>query len=286
MNILLHHDLRVRELVSVLEIGQSRISRHLKILADAGLLENVREGAWGFYHIPETGPGRRFIEAVRYLFESEAVYDEDIKRARQAVEDRRRRTLHFFDANAPRWELLKGEILGSLDLNQTILGRIPGCSVCVDLGCGTGDLLELMTARADKVIGVDSSPRMLEEARKRFKNAGGSVDIRLGEIEHLPLCDAEADIAVVCLVLQYIADPSAALAEAGRVIKSGGRLLLAEIEKHESLELRDRYGARWLGFSRSEVENRLGLNGFAILEVERHSLDSNLVLNLYNAAKK
>src|SRR6056297_3990432 len=80
VNIMLHHELKVGELVSVMEMGQSRISRHLKILADAGLVENVREGVWGFYHIARSGPGKRFIDAVRYLFEDDPAYENDVRR--------------------------------------------------------------------------------------------------------------------------------------------------------------------------------------------------------------
>src|SRR6056297_2423867 len=101
LNILLHHELKVGELVSNLEMGQSRISRHLKILADAGLVEHLREGVWGFYYISRSGPGRRFIDAVRYLFEDDPVYETDIQKAAKIIDERKRHTLQFFDDIAP-----------------------------------------------------------------------------------------------------------------------------------------------------------------------------------------
>ena len=286
INIMLHHELKVGELVSVLEMGQSRISRHLKILVDADLVENLGEGVSGFYYIARGGPGRRFIEAVRYLFEDDPLYAVDIQRAARIIERRKLTTLQFFDHIAPRWDLFKGEILGDFDLNQAIFKDAGSHQAGVDLGCGTGDLLESMKLHAQKVIGVDSSPRMLEEARKRFQDAAENIEIRLGEIEHLPLSDAEADLAVISLVLQYLAKPEAAIAEVGRILKKGGLFIVADFEKHDQTELRAKYGARWLGFSRQEIENWLAANGFLLQTVNNYELEKGLPLNIYFANKQ
>ncbi len=285
LNILLHHELKVGELVTVLEMGQSRISRHLKILADAGLAENLKEGGWGIYRIARSGAGRRFIDAVRYLFADEPFFETDLQRARRVIEERRIHTLQFFDTIASRWNLFKGEILGDFDLNRAIFKNAGACSVGVDLGCGTGDLLESMRAHAAKVIGVDSSPRMLEQARERFQDTGNAIEIRLGEIEHLPLSDGEADFAVLSLVLQYLADPSEALAEVARVLKKNGHFVLADFEKHDEQLLREKYGARWLGFSRQEVQNWMAANGFELDAVASYKLDRGLTLNIYQATR-
>jgi len=285
VHILLHHELKVGELVTVLEMGQSRISRHLKILADAGLVENLKEGGWGVYHIVRSGAGRRFIDAVRYLFEAEPVYETDLARAGHVIEERRRNTLRFFDTIASRWDLFKGEIIGDFDLNRAIFKNAGTYAVGVDLGCGTGDLLDSMKTQAAKVIGVDSSPRMLEEARKRFQDTGKAIEIRLGEIEHLPLSDGEADFAVLSLVLQYLADPAAAVAEVGRILQKNGSFVLADFEKHEDPLLREKYGARWLGFTRQKVQNWLAANGFELQAVDSYKLDRGLPLNIYHATK-
>jgi ArsR family transcriptional regulator len=285
VNILLRHELKVGELVAVLQMGQSRISRHLKILAEAGLVENQREGVWGFYRIAQGGPGRDIIEAVRYLFENDTVYEADLSRAAQVLEERKRNTLRFFDTIAPRWNLFKEEIIGGFDLGGAIFRDASGYEVAVDLGCGTGDLLEEMRSRAKKVIGVDSSPRMLEEARKRFLNRAEAIEIRLGEIEHLPLSDGEADLAVISLVLQYLAKPEAALAEVSRILARGGRLILADFEKHDSRELREKFGARWLGFTKEEVEGWMAANGFDLQRVDHHRLEKGLPLVIYHAQR-
>lgn len=284
VNILLRHDLRVGELVSVLEMGQSRVSRHLKILADAGLARYLKDGVWGVYSIAESGPARTFINAVRYLFENDPVLENDLKRARALIESRSSATLRFFDHIAPGWDMLKREILGSFDLGRAIFKDAGKYGVGVDLGCGTGELLDIMKDHAGTAIGVDSSPRMLQEARKRFSAAGGkNVEIRLGEIEHLPLGDNEADLAVISLVLHYLEEPVRAVAEVARVLKAGGDFVLAEFAPHENRSLKSVYGVKWLGFDPAAVRSWLEKNAFRVNRVESHGLDKGPAVNIFRA---
>ena len=284
-NVLLHHDLKVGELVSVMEMGQSRISRHLKILSDAGMVKCLKEGVWGIYSIADKGPGRNFIEAVRYLFEGDAVLEQDLQKARQVMEARSPGTLRFFDHIASNWDLLKREIIGSFDLTGAIFEKTGRHELGVDLGCGTGELLDAMKSRANQVIGVDSSPRMLEEARKRFSNASGqNVEIRLGEVEHLPLGDNQADLAVISLVLQYLAAPQTAIAEVARILKPNGELILAEFNRHQQHLLKTVYGVKWLGFTRETIESWLNQNKLVLSGVDTHQLSKELELNIFRAA--
>ncbi len=286
VNILLHHELKVGELVSILEMGQSRISRHLKILADAGMVKSLKEGVWGFYSICETGPGRGFIDAVRYLFEKDPILENDLIRARQIIEARSRNTMLFFNHIASDWDMLKREIIGPFDLRGAIFNGIGRYDVGVDLGCGTGELLESMKKHASNVIGVDSSPRMLEEARKRFSTGSGkNIEIRLGEIEHLPMGDNEADLAVISLVLQYLDDPHAAICEVGRILKPAGDFFLAEFDRHGDETLKTVYGVKWLGFEEKTVKSWLENNGFRLNRVESHKLSKGLAVNIFRSAK-
>ncbi len=284
MNILLHHELKVGELVSVMSMGQSRISRHLKILSDAGLVKSLKTGVWGLYFVADDGPARKFMDAVSYLFETDPVFKKDLQRTAAAIEERRSQTLNFFNDVASRWDLLKREIIGGFDLNRAIFKNAGACEVGVDLGCGTGDLLPGLKQHAAKVIGVDSSPRMLEEARKRF-SSGENIEIRLGEIEHLPLRDAEADFAVISLVLQYLSRPENAFTEISRVLRPGGRFIVVDFESHQDRTLKDKYGARRLGFDRVEIEKWLSQNDFAVDSVEAHKLDKGLTLNIFQSTK-
>ncbi|MFZ5571521.1 MAG: ArsR/SmtB family transcription factor [Thermodesulfobacteriota bacterium] len=285
VNALGDHELSVNEMVSLLGMGQSRISRHLRILMDAGFLRCRRDGAWAFYGISPDGEARRLLEAVQFTLQDEPLLLADRKRVSTLVEDRRRNTMHFFDTIAPDWDLLKQEIIGDVDLNGAIADWIPPGVTVVDLGCGTGDFLVVAAARAGKAIGVDSSAKMLELARRRFQGNRNKPEFRLGELEHLPLGDGEADCAVVSMVLHHVPDPGTAIAEIRRTLKPGGRLLIAELEKHGSEEMRERFGDRWLGFSRHEMEQYLSGNGF-VLDTQRSlALRKSLCLGLFIALK-
>ncbi|MDY6825029.1 MAG: metalloregulator ArsR/SmtB family transcription factor [Thermodesulfobacteriota bacterium] len=285
MNILMHHELKVGEIVSVLDMGQSRISRHLKILSDAGLVESWKEGVWGFYRIAENGAGREFVNAVSYLFEDDPLFAGDLKRAAGVMEKRRTDTRRFFNSIAASWDLFKQEIIGDFDLNKAVFNGAGHFNVGVDLGCGTGDLLEPMTRHADRVIGVDSSPGMLDKARKRFSDSRNHIDFRLGEIEHLPLRDGEADFAVISLVLQYVADPETAVAEISRVVRPAGVFVIADFQRHDNKDLFQRFGARWPGFDRDEIKDWLSQSGFEVKNITQHPLEQGLVMNVYQTER-
>jgi ArsR family transcriptional regulator len=250
-------------------MGQSRISRHLKILSDSGLLACRRDGLWSFYRVPLEGPGRRFLNAIAPLLREEPFLKEDLERSAELLADGRNRNQRFFDALAPEWDRSRREILGDADLDAEILRRLPSCAVAADLGCGTGALLQPMLQRARKVIGVDGAPRMLALARRRCAGAGETVQLRLGELEHLPLRDGEADAAVLNLVLHHLRSPLAGLHEACRVLASGGLLLVTDFARHAREELRERFGDRWLGFSPAELEAGLILEERAEVALPR-----------------
>ena len=286
LHLLLHHELKVGELVSVLDMGQSRISRHLKILAEAGLVDSLKEGVWGLYFAVKGGPGREFINSIQYLLKKDPVLQADLVQAAQVIEERRLTTQRFFSTIANSWELLKQEILGDFDLNQIIVNDMNNPAVAADLGCGTGDLLERMAPRAGKLIGVDSAPGMLARARKRFDDSDKRIEVRLGELEHLPLGNSEVDLAVVSLVLQYLEKPAAAIAEAARVIRPDGHFILADFERHRQTDLREKYGARWLGFDTEEVTQWLASNGFVLAALDRHPLEQGLAVNVFQCRRQ
>ncbi len=283
INILIHHELKVGELVSIMQMGQSRISRHLKIMAEAGLIDHLREGVWSLYFIVKNGRARQFIDSISFLFEGNPVMEKDLARATRTVEDRAQNTRRFFNTMADSWDRLKQQIIGDFDLNRAIFSDLGNYDVAVDLGCGTGDLLEDLQAHAAKVIGVDSAPGMLEEARKRFANRNHGIDIRLGEIEHLPLGDNEADLAVISLVLQYLTRPETAIAEVSRVLRSGGDFILADFEQHANTALRETYGACWLGFDPQEIARWLTQNSFDLITRNRYPLEQGLTLVVYHS---
>ncbi len=285
MNVLLNHELSVNELVTLTAMGQSRISRHLKILTDAGFLECRRDGVWAFYSANGNGSGRQFLDAIRYLFEDDMTLAQDLSEAAHLIEDRKIRTMQFFNTIAQKWDHLKQEILGDFDLNAAILKEIAPCSTAVDLGCGTGELLSYIKSVASHVIGVDSSAKMIEQARHRFSNTYRAPDLRLGELEHLPLSDGEADCAAISMVLHHISKPIVAISEVHRILKPGGALIIADLDKHTNEIMRESYGDRWLGFHCQEISNFLITNGFILKNVQSYNLNQNLVLNIFNAEK-
>ncbi len=270
-HILLHHEMSVNEIVTLMDMGQSRISRHLKILTDCGLLTCRRDGVWAFYAAERDGDGAQMATLVESLVVGESQVRDDNLRADAVIRDRRLKRLQFFDDIAPRWEHLKADIIGDFDLNEALMREIQPCRKAVDLGCGSGTLMTRIAQRVAMVVGVDSSPNMLKEAEKSLQGVTQGFDLRLGELEHLPMGDGEVDLAVISLALHHLDDPRLALTESSRVVADGGRLLIAEFEQHADESLRDRFGDRWLGFSEGELLGWIGDAGFTLESLHRLS---------------
>ncbi|MBN2432959.1 MAG: metalloregulator ArsR/SmtB family transcription factor [Acidobacteria bacterium] len=286
MNILLHHELGVNDLVSILQTGQSGISRHLGILTAAGLLRCRRDGVWAYYSAAANGAGQRFLHAVSYLFDEDMQLSSDLGEAVRLMEESRQRRRNYFNAIAADWDRLKREILGECDLNGLILDHLGNhYDVALDLGCGTGELMAALRSRADRIIGVDSSTRMLQEARRRFGEADGAVDLRLGELEHLPVGNTEVDLAVIAMTMHHLESPAAAIAEVARVLRPGGEFVVVDFAKHEDESLRRKYGFRWLGFTPAEIHGWLERHGFRVRREARRKLNNALFLNMYTAEK-
>lgn len=276
LNIFIHYELNVNEIVEIMGMGQSRISRHLKILADNQLLTFRRDGLWTFYSAVTAGDGQDFIESIKYLFDRDPVFSKDLEEARQVLEEQSKETVRFFDSIAENWERLKREIIGNVDLNGLILKRIPASDTIVDLGCGTGDLLPFLGEKSRRVIGVEKSPRMLEAARRRFAGQEETFQLRIGELEYLPLREGEADLAVVNMVLHHLPEPVKALQEVHRVLKKGNLFIISDLLRHDQETMRERYGDRWLGFSELEMKKWLEASGFYVKKIEFFDLKKKL----------
>ncbi len=274
INILLTSELNVNEILKIMDMGQSRISRHLKILTDSSLLKCRKDGLWSFYSTSESGEGFEFLEAVRYRFSNDPVFIEDLRKADEIVAQRSRESTEFFDSIASNWRKLKTEIFGDTDINKLVIEAVNKASTIVDLGCGTGDLLPLLTRKADHVIGVDRSSEMLNEAGETFKNP--SVSLRIGELEHLPLRDMEADSAVINMTMHHLPDPLQVLIEIQRILKPDSQLVISDLLSHNLEILRQKFGDRWLGFNRDQLEAMLNKAGFVIKDFREFDLKKNL----------
>lgn len=308
MHVLGQYELSVNELVAILEMGQSRVSRHLKILSEAGLLHSRRDGLWVFYAAVREGEGHAFLQAVTPFLSADMDMRADLDMAARILEDRALKTRQFFNSIADHWDTLNREVLGGFDLAEAVCAAMPpACGVAVDLGCGTGLVLEKMRPRAGKVIGVDGSPRMLELSRRRLalESSGAdsaaesgsaplpagvdipamtsgpaAVSLRIGELDHLPLRDGEADFASINMVLHHLSDPSAALAEIRRVLRPGGLLMVTDFDRHAEERMRSDYGDRWLGFDANTLESLLREAGLELVSCTRRAVEQNLALNL------
>ena len=287
VQILLHYELSVNELVRILGMGQSRVSRHLKILTEAGLLLFRRDGLWVFYAVPQNGEGHAFLRAVMPFVRVDALMQADLATAAQILEERASKTRQFFNAIADDWDELNREVLEDFDLSSAVSAAVPdGCGTAVDLGCGTGAVLSCLLARAHHLIGVDGSARMLELCRRRFsaEDLGSErVSLRIGELSHLPLRDHEADFACINLVLHHLSAPEEILREIRRILSPGGHLFVADFLRHEDETMRSRYGDRWLGFEENELAAFLERAGFALLQRQHQPVGRGLTLLLLRA---
>ena len=269
----------VNELVQVLGLGQSRVSRHLKILSDAGLVHARREGTWVYYTLtpswfgrsdvgpPRAGrssagavPFRRFLRVLAK--ELQAAEGEqaalDAAAVGACLEERRQRAESFFRGVAGRFDQERDSVQGPPEHLDRLVSKLEPVDTVADLGTGTGILLSRLATRARRVLAVDRSAEMLEVARRRPEVRGDTtLELRIGALEHLPLSDGEADAVVLNLVLHHVAQPPTALAEAARVLRPGGSLLIAEFEEHSEESYRDRLGDLWLGFETERLRSWL-----------------------------
>ncbi|HEY6838352.1 MAG TPA: metalloregulator ArsR/SmtB family transcription factor [Geobacteraceae bacterium] len=269
--VLLQGEFTVQELTRIMTMGQSRISRHLKILAEAGVLSVKRQGTWSYYRAGEMSP---FFAAIRPAVEAgvESLPERarDLVAVAAVLEERRRRSQEFFDRHARQWDELARTLLPVPDYRERLLALVPEGGTVVEIGVGTGGLLPALAGRAAHVLGVDHSPAMLEETRRRLALAGiAGIDLRLGEMAHLPLPDNGADCAVLNMALHHAADPAAVLAEIRRILSPGGVVVLADLARHEKEWVREQLADQWLGFEEEELTVWLTAAGFDEIRCER-----------------
>jgi ArsR family transcriptional regulator len=269
--VLLRAELTVQELTRIMEMGQSRISRHLKILTDAGVLTVKRQGTWSYYR---AGEASGFFGAILPAFERELEHlperQQDLAALASILEERRRKNLEFFDRHARQWDTLARTLLPVPEYRQRLLQLIPQVDRLLEVGVGTGALLPELVSRAREVVGVDHSPAMLDEARRRVAEQGQQgIELRLGEMNHLPMSDGAANCVVANMVLHHAADPFAVLREMARVLAPGGCVVLADLARHEREWAREQLADQWLGFEEPELLSWLAGAGLEQVEIQR-----------------
>jgi ubiquinone/menaquinone biosynthesis C-methylase UbiE len=259
------HELTVSELCAVLQMPQSSVSRHLKTLADDDWVTSRRDGTSRFYSMPvddlDAG-ARRLWSLIREQVADTPGAGQDARRLRGVLGRRREKSQEFFASAAGEWDRLRMELFGDRFHLWALLGLIDPALVVGDLGCGTGQLSATLAPYVRCVIAVDGSTDMLDAARARLGETR-NVELRQGELENLPIEAGELDAAMLSLVLHYSPAPTRALAEAGRVLRPGGRVLVVDMLPHDREEYQQRMGHVWLGFSEKQVGRFLAGAGFS-----------------------
>ena len=257
LTLLAREELAVTELVQILGHSQPRVSRHLKLLAEAGLVERFPDGAWVFYRLCGAEPQRSLVHAVLdRLPEDEGELNDDLERLEVVRRDRVEDASAYFARNAARWDEIRSLYVSEAAVEAAIVqaaapapyGRL------IDLGTGAGRMLTLLGPHAGHAIGLDLSQQMLNIARAEVGRAGlPRVELRHGDIYATGLPTASADRVVVHRVLHYLSDPGGAVAEAARLLAPGGRLLIIDFAPHGLEHLRQVHQHRRLGFADEEI---------------------------------
>lgn len=263
--LLAREELAVLELTRILGQSQPRVSRHLKLLADAGLVERFPDGAWVFYRLAGAGPARAVVDqALALISPTDATLLRDAERLVGVSAERAGEAATYFADNAERWDEIRSLYTSEIAVEAAILAAIGDGPIerLVDLGSGTGRMLTLLGARARRAVGLDLSRQMLNLARGNVASAGlAACELRHGNILGTGLADGEADLVVVHQVLHYLGEPAAAVAEAARLVAPGGRLLIVDFAPHGLEFLRTEHQHRRLGFFDDEMDRWLSAAG-------------------------
>lgn len=256
----------VQELTAILALGQSRVSHHLKALTGASILSVKRQGTWAYYRLDESST---FFSELRPLlaqrFDEIPGHSADLVRLAKVLDVRQRKSREFFDRHALQWDAMAGTVLPMVEIRPLLLDVIQPCAMLVEVGVGTGSLLSTLSQRAASLIGIDHSPAMIELARQRVAELGlANVELRLGEMSHLPVGNGQAETVILNMVLHHAPDPAGVFLEISRVLAPAGVLVIADLVRHEQEWVRDELADQWLGFERSELEGWLKSAGFSI----------------------
>jgi ArsR family transcriptional regulator len=270
--LLAREELAVLELCKILDQSQPRVSRHLKLLADAGLVERFPDGAWVFYRLASGGEVRSLADDIlTRTDDQDPVLARDFEQLQAVRAERSSDADAYFARNAARWDEIRSLYVSEAAVEAAILeavGQEP-LRRLVDLGSGTGRMLTLLGPRAATAVGLDLSQQMLNIARTHVAEAGlKTCELRHGDIFDTRLPDGSADLVVVHQVLHYLGDPAAAVREAGRLVGQGGRLLIVDFAPHALEFLREQHQHRRLGFTDAEMGRWLEETGLSEVRID------------------
>ena len=260
-----HGELSVSELTQILGQSQPRVSRHLKLLVEAGLLERFREGAAVYYRLADrTDQAYLARTVVDLLPDDDSELNRDLQRLDQVKQKRADLARAYFSENAARWSEIRALHVPEVQLEKEfvkIVGNQPVADF-LDIGTGTGRILELLAARVDRGMGIDVSAEMLTVARTNLESANlRNVHVRQGDMYNMPVDDQSVDLATLHLVLHYSDDPLQVIEEAARVLRPNGRLVIVDFLTHNEEQLRIEHRHHRLGFDDDEITDWLTQSG-------------------------
>lgn len=282
-------ELSVGELAQVLGQSQPRVSRHIRILTDAGVVERRKEGSWVFLDLARAERVAPLIAMIEGWSDpaSERWFKADRARLSAVRADRAQSAERYFAAHAAAWDQIRSLHVAESEVEQAI-GRALGpgsLGRLVDIGTGTGRMIELFGSRASSALGIDRSSEMLRLARAKLDAAGvATAGLRQGDLYALPLADDSADCIIIHQVLHYAQSPAAAIAEAARILAPGGQLLVVDFAPHDREELRERDAHVRLGFADEAMLGWLGAAGLEAEPVE-HLAGGELTVSLWRGRK-
>jgi ubiquinone/menaquinone biosynthesis C-methylase UbiE/DNA-binding transcriptional ArsR family regulator len=264
LRLLERHELGVAELCHVLQLPQSTVSRHLKVLGDQGWIRGRSKGTANLYRMtldPGDAAARRLWLLTREQTEGWATAQQDQLRLGRLLAERQPSNA-FFAGAAGKWDRLRTELYGGAFAETALLALLPPHWVIADLGCGTGQSASALAPHVRRVIGVDQSSAMLKAAQRRTAGLD-NVELRRGSLEAAPIGDGECDGALLMLALTYVEEPAAVLKEMARILRPGGRAVVVDLLRHDRESFRSEMGQLHLGFECREMEDMMTAAGFA-----------------------
>ena len=266
--LLTHGELSVKDLTRVLNQSQPRISRHLKLLAEAGLVERLRDGSWAYFQLVDAGDGGRLLGALLGAIDPlDPVLERDRSRADMVKREREAAAQDYFRANAAEWDHIRSLHVTEGEVEAEV-GRAFGPGpfrLLVDLGTGTGRMLGLLAGRYERGLGFDMNHTMLDYARGKIGEAGiRGASVRHGDLYDVALADGAADAIVMHQVLHFLTEPAQAIREAARILAPGGRLVIVDFAPHTVEFLREAFAHQRLGFAGPQMAQWLGEAGLQL----------------------
>ncbi len=268
LGLLSKSELAVGELAKILEIAQPRVSHHIKILKEAGIINMGREGSWTFLKLEEK-QGIEVQELVSHFLKGMDLGKRDKAKLEAVLVERKERSRRFFEKAARRWEELEPEIEGTGLRYQALSCLLARGLTLADVGCGAGFMTKVIAKRAGKVILVDYSRQMLDKAKRELRDTGlENLDFRVGDLENLPIEDSEVNGAFANLVVHHAADLERAIYELSRILMPGGTVVVSDLLPHHQEWMREEYADLRLGLDPKEIEEMAGKAGLRHVLVE------------------